>query len=77
MDLTTRVYGSTCHPPPVGSEPELDWYDTRLELYGRFVGPEARLRDITIEREGLFWALRQSTLFAQSPYRHLNPGHTP
>lgn len=28
----------------------VDWYDTRLDLYGRFVGPEARLRALTIER---------------------------
>ena len=28
----------------------VDWYDTRLELYGRFLGSEARLRDLTIER---------------------------
>jgi len=28
----------------------VEWYDTRLDLYGRFVGPDARLRDFTIDR---------------------------
>lgn len=27
-----------------------DWYDTRLDLFGRFIGTDARLRDLTVER---------------------------
>lgn len=27
----------------------VDWYDTRLDLFGRFIGADARLRDLTVE----------------------------
>ncbi|MCC7364834.1 MAG: tyrosine-type recombinase/integrase [Dehalococcoidia bacterium] len=48
----------------------VEWYDTRLELYGRFVGPDARLRDVTIERVRAYIVYLQ-----ERTQRHCNNPH--
>ncbi len=54
----------------------VEWYETRLEFYRRFIGPEARLRDLTIERvRGYIVHLQERTeRHVNNPFMHPKDG---